>query len=158
MSEKPNIIRGGNFADQRGIMRFVNDFRFNDVKRFYFIKHSDTAIVRAWQGHQFEKKYFYPISGSFIVAWVKIDDFNNPSRDLIPEYHILSATASEIISVPKGYANGLKALEPNSEILIFSDMSLEESVNEKIRFPADWWMDWEMLEMKLTLEKKNRRL
>jgi len=142
MSEKPIIIKGDHFQDLRGSMRFVNDFRFEDIKRFYFIKHPDIAVVRAWQGHQFEKKYFYPISGSFVVAWVKIDDFENPSDDLIPEYHILSAKNSEILSVPKGYANGLKALEPNSELMIFSDMNLEESVNEKIRFPADWWLDW----------------
>jgi dTDP-4-dehydrorhamnose 3,5-epimerase len=156
MPEKPTIIKGGNFADQRGIMRFVNDFRFNDVKRFYFIKHPDTEVVRAWQGHQFEKKYFYPISGSFIVAWVKIDDFINPSKDLIPEYHILSASTSEIISIPTGYANGLKALEPDSEILIFSDMNLEDSINEKIRFPAEWWMDWKTLELKHTSEKEEK--
>ena len=142
MQEQPSILKGGIFTDHRGSMRFVNDFRFGDVNRFYFIKHPDTTVVRAWQGHQFEKKYFYPIAGSFLVAWVKIDDFENPSRDLLPEYHILSTENSEIISVPKGYANGLKALEPNSELLIFSDMDLEESVNEKIRFSADWWLDW----------------
>ena len=142
MQEQPSILKGGIFTDHRGSMRFVNDFRFGDVKRFYFIKHPDTTVVRAWQGHQFEKKYFYPIAGSFLVAWVKIDDFENPSRDLLPEYHILSTENSEIISVPKGYANGLKALEPNSELLIFSDMDLEESVNKKIRFSADWWLDW----------------
>jgi len=146
MSEQPTIITGGTFTDHRGSMQFVNDFRFDDVKRFYFIKHPDKSIVRAWQGHQFEKKYFYPIAGSFVVAWVKIYDFENPSMELNPEYHILSASKSEIISIPKGYANGLKALEPNSEILIFSDMGLEESVNEKIRFPADWWMDWSLFE------------
>ncbi|MDX9883403.1 MAG: hypothetical protein RBS73_15180 [Prolixibacteraceae bacterium] len=142
MAEQPTIIKGGNFADYRGSMRFVNDFRFENVKRFYFIKHPDTSVVRAWQGHQFEKKYFYPISGCFVVAWVKIDNFENPAMDLIPEYHILSAENSEIISIPKGYANGLKALEPNSEILVLSDMDLEESVNEKIRYPADWWLNW----------------
>jgi dTDP-4-dehydrorhamnose 3,5-epimerase len=143
MFEKPEIIRGGVFSDNRGILRFVNDFHFNDVKRFYFIKHPNTDFIRAWQGHQFEKKYFYPISGSFVLAWVKINDFENPSKNLIPEYHILSAASSEIISIPKGYANGLKALEPNSELLLFSDMSLEDSLNENIRYPADWWMDWE---------------
>ena len=146
MTEQPTIIQGGNFTDNRGTMRFVNDFLFEGIKRFYFIKHNNISIIRAWQGHQFEKKYFYPISGSFVVAWVKIDDFENPSKDLKPEYHILSAVNSEIISVPKGYANGLKALEPNSEILIFSDMDLEESVKEKIRFPADWWLDWKLFE------------
>ena len=142
MSEKPEIIKGGIFTDKRGSLRFVNDFHFKDVKRFYFIKHADTETVRAWQGHKFEKKYFYPISGRFVVAWVKIDDFNNPSEDLIPKYHILSANNSEMLSIPKGYANGLKALESDSELMIFSDMSIEESSSENIRFPFDWWLDW----------------
>ena len=127
-------------------MRFVNAFDFPDVKRFYFIKHPDTSVVRAWQGHEIEKKYFYPITGSFIVAWVKIDDFENPSENLIPEYHLLSAQNSEILSIPKGYANGLKALEPNSELMIFSDVGVEESVREKIRFPAEKWLDWSKFE------------
>lgn len=143
MKEKPLIIEGSHFSDERGKMRFVNDFDFEEVKRFYFIKHSEIAVVRAWQGHQFENKYFYPISGRFVIAWVKVDNFKNPSRNLIPEYHVLSANRSEILRIPKGYANGLKALEPDSEILIFSDMCLKESVNEKIRYPADWWFDWE---------------
>jgi dTDP-4-dehydrorhamnose 3,5-epimerase len=142
MEEQPKIMRGGTFSDERGFMRYVNDFNFEDVKRFYLIKHPDTSVVRAWQGHQFEKKYFYPVTGRFVVAWVKIDDFENPSKDLKPEYYILSADHSEIVSVPKGYANGLKALEPGSEIMVLSDMDLEQSVNEKIRYPSDWWLDW----------------
>jgi dTDP-4-dehydrorhamnose 3,5-epimerase len=142
MIEIPTIIKGGTFTDDRGSMRFVNAFTFPDVKRFYFIKPLETNVIRAWQGHQFEKKYFYPITGSFIIAWVKIDDFENPSENLIPEYHLLSANNSELLSVPKGYANGLKALEPNSELMIFSDMGVEESLNEKIRYPADKWLDW----------------
>jgi len=146
MTEKPTIIKGGTFTDNRGTMRFVNAFDFPDVKRFYFIKHPDTSVVRAWQGHEIEKKYFYPITGSFIVAWVKIDDFENPSENLIPEYHLLSAQNSEILSIPKGYANGLKALEPNSELMIFSDVGVEESVREKIRFPAEKWLDWSKFE------------
>jgi hypothetical protein len=55
MFEKPAIIKGGSFSDDRGILRFVNDFRFDDVKRFYLIKHTDPSVIRAWQGHQFEK-------------------------------------------------------------------------------------------------------
>ena len=148
MTEIPTLLKGGSFSDSRGSMRFVNDFRFIDVKRFYFIKHPGTSVVRAWQGHRFEKKYFYPISGSFVIAWVKIDDFENPSDNLIPEYHILQAKNSEILSVPKGYANGLKALEPDSELMIFSDLSLEESTRENIRYPADWWFDWSEITQK----------
>ena len=146
MIEIPTIIKGGTFADNRGIMRFVNDFDFPDVKRFYFIRHPNTSVVRAWQGHEIEKKYFYPITGSFIVAWVKIDNFKSPSDNLIPEYHLLSVQNSEILAIPKGYANGLKALEPNSELMIFSDLDVGKSVREKIRYPCDWWLDWSKFE------------
>ncbi|SHJ44083.1 dTDP-4-dehydrorhamnose 3,5-epimerase [Tangfeifania diversioriginum] len=142
MPEQPTIIKGGAFSDHRGAMRFVNDFRFKDVKRFYLIKHPDPSVVRAWQGHRLEKKYFFPVAGSFVVAWVQIDNFETPSMNLVPEYQILSAGTSEILAIPKGYANGLKALEPDSEIMVFSDMYLDESVIEKDRYPADWWLDW----------------
>ncbi len=143
--EEPKIIKGGHFEDHRGIMRFVNDFHCEGIKRFYFIKHPDTTFVRAWQGHQFEKKYFYPISGSFVIAWVKIDDFTNPSKNLISEFHIINNKESELVYIPKGYANGLKALEPNSELMIFSDMVLDKSIKEKIRYNSEWWFDWNNL-------------
>ena len=143
--QKPSIIPGGTFTDYRGAMRFVNDFKFENVVRFYFIKHPDANFVRAWQGHQFEQKWFYPISGSFVVAWVKIDDFENPSLNLIPEFHIISSDRSELVHIPKGYANGIKALEPSSELMIFSDLVVEESVKEKIRYNPDLWFDWQNL-------------
>lgn len=146
--EKPAIIQGAFFTDHRGIMRFVNDANIKDVLRFYFIKHPDVQFVRAWQGHQFERKYFYPISGSFVVAWVKIDNFDNPSKSLIPDYHIITANKSELIYIPKGYANGIKALQPDSELMIFSDMELKESVNEKIRYDPELWFDWNKLQPK----------
>ena len=140
------IIKGGHFTDHRGSMRFVNDFKFYGVKRFYFIRHPDIAFVRAWQGHQIETKYFYPIRGSFVVAWVKIDNFNNPSLTLKPECHIIDVENSELVYVPPGYANGIKALEPDSELMIFSDFEVEKSVQEKIRFNPEWWFDWNTLE------------
>ncbi len=140
--DTPQVIKGGFFEDNRGIMRFVNDFHCEGIKRFYFIKHPDISFVRAWQGHQFEKKYFYPISGSFVIAWVKIDNFDNPSINLTPDYHILDSNKSELLYIPKGYANGLKALKKNSEVLIFSDMELEKSINKKIRYDKNLWLNW----------------
>jgi dTDP-4-dehydrorhamnose 3,5-epimerase-like enzyme len=98
-------------------------------------------------GTSIRKKYFYPISGTFVIAWVKIDDFENPSLDLPCEHQIVSAEKSEIVFLPKGYANGIKALEANSELMIFSDMCLSESVNEKIRYPPNWWFDWEKFQI-----------
>lgn len=144
-SSRPKVISGGSFTDHRGDIRFVNDFKFDDVVRFYFIKHPDTHFIRAWQAHKSEAKYFYPISGRFIIAWVKIDDFESPSLDLIPDFHIIDANRSEVLYIPDGYANGLRALDPDSELMIFSNMELKQSIKEKIRYNPKRWFDWEKL-------------
>jgi len=59
MIEKPLIIDGDSCADERDVLSFVNDFKFNDVKRFYIISDHSEKIIRAWQGHKIERKYFY---------------------------------------------------------------------------------------------------
>jgi dTDP-4-dehydrorhamnose 3,5-epimerase-like enzyme len=142
---KPKIIKGDQFIDHRGELRFVNDFKFEGIKRFYLIKHPDVNFIRAWQGHEFETKLFYPIRGEFVVAWVKIDNFESPSHDLMPEHHIISETNSELVYLPPGYANGIKALEANAELMIFSDMEVEESIKEKTRYESRLWFDWSLL-------------
>ncbi|MDA3865575.1 MAG: dTDP-6-deoxy-3,4-keto-hexulose isomerase, partial [Salinivirgaceae bacterium] len=71
---------------------------------------------------------------------MKIDDFQNPSDSLIAEYKILNAKKNEFLLIPIGYANGLKALEEESTIQVYSDFYLEESINEKIRFSPDKWL------------------
>src|SRR4051794_3652230 len=91
MYEEVRIIQGRSFTDNRGTLNCVNDFTFFDVKRFYQIQHPDTTTIRAWQGHKIETKYFYVPFGSFLLAWVKIDDFDNPSVDLIAEHRVLTA-------------------------------------------------------------------
>ena len=142
MTNQPKIIKGSIHIDHRGTVRFVNDFKFTDVVRFYTIRHPDTETIRAWQGHRVEKKWFYPLSGSFVIAWVKIDDFSNPSQNSVPEYHIISSSKSEIIYIPEGYANGLKALEPDSEIMVFSNLEIEKSANDDYRYDPSRWFDW----------------
>ncbi|MCF8337115.1 MAG: dTDP-6-deoxy-3,4-keto-hexulose isomerase [Bacteroidales bacterium] len=139
---KVQVIKGGNHTDDRGTLRFVNDFDLKNVRRFYTIQHPDTSVVRAWQGHEIETKWFFSLKGSVVVAWVEIDDFDNPSDKLKAEYKILKAEEPTVVYLPPGYANGLKALEPNSEIAVFSDLDVKESVKEKRRYPAEWWFDW----------------
>ena len=133
------LIKGNLHTDHRGTVRFVNDFTFDGIKRFYTITHPDTNIIRAWQGHQHETKYFYVTKGSFLINWIKIDNWQQPSRDLKKNSHILSDTESEILIIPPGHATGFKALAPDSTVMVFSDMSLEESKNDDYRFPEDYW-------------------
>lgn len=143
---KTTHLKGGTFSDERGILSFVNEFDLSPVKRMYSIVHPDKSVVRAWQGHQQESKWFKCIKGRFVVAWKKIDDFSNPSPLPPPEHAILDSNQPEILFIPPGYANGLKALDVNSEIMVFSDYNLGESLDDKIRFDKDLWFDWNQFE------------
>lgn len=133
------IIKGKLHYDHRGIVRFVNDFTFDGIKRLYAITHPDTSTIRAWQGHQQETKYLFVTKGSFVINWIKIDNWQNPSKDLAINTYVLSERQSEILIIPPGHVNGFKALEPDSIMIVFSDMRLEDSKNDDFRFDVDFW-------------------
>lgn len=133
------IIQGNIHIDNRGIVRFVNDFDFKGIKRFYSIIHPSSQTIRAWQGHQKEKKYFYAARGSFLFKWIEIDNWETPSKDLKIKSHILSEMGSELLVVEPGHVTGFKGLEPGSVLLVFSDVTLEESKADDYRFPEDYW-------------------
>ncbi len=147
MNKNVIYIDGGIHSDKRGHITFVNDFDVSPVVRMYNIIHNDTETVRAWQGHQKETKFFRCVQGSFIVAWKKIDDFNNPSVEPKAEYKILKANAPGVLIIPPGYANGMKAAEINSQLLVMSDLHLEESLDDNIRFDQELWLDWKNLKV-----------
>jgi len=134
------IIQGNNHTDHRGTVSFVNDFDMNPVRRFYTICHPDTSIVRAWQGHMVESKYFHVIRGSFKMAVIKPDNWESPSKELPREIYKLTDKNSEILQVPGGYITGFKAQEPDSIMIVFSDKSLSESIDDDYRFPLDYWL------------------
>lgn len=136
------IIEGGISIDHRGQISHVNDLDMKEVERFYIIHQQDPSIIRAWHAHQFEKKWFYVIKGSFTMAFVKVDHWENPSPDLKPEIFQLSAEKSEILLIPEGYANGIKANEPDSILLVYSDKILSVAVNDSWRYDKDMWVDW----------------
>lgn len=133
------IFQGDIFSDSRGKVRFVNDFKFEGINRFYTIEHSDTDVIRAWQGHKRETKYFYVSQGSFRIKWIEIDNWERPGKELKIEEFCLANTKSEILIIPPGCVNGFQALEPNSVLTVFSDFSLEESKIDDFRFPFDYW-------------------
>jgi len=141
--DAPLLIAGGVHSDERGKITFVNDCDLSNVKRFYSVAHSDIETVRAWQAHQKESKIFYCQSGSFVVHLVKIDDWINPSLELKSSKFILAADKIQTLLIPPGYANGFKALEVESELLIFSDKNLEDSSKDDFRFDKSLWVNWE---------------
>ncbi|MBU3927262.1 MAG: hypothetical protein KKB74_05605 [Bacteroidetes bacterium] len=133
------LITGNTYTDHRGTVRFVNDFTFEGIKRFYTITHPDTNTIRAWQGHKIESKNFYVTKGSFLINWINIDNWEEPSKDLKINTHTLTDTQSEILIIPPGHVNGFKALEPDSTMIVFSDMLLEDSKEDDFRFPVEYW-------------------
>lgn len=136
------IIEGGISVDHRGQISHVNDLDMSEVERFYVIYQNDTSIIRAWHAHQHEKKWFYVIKGSFKMAFVKIDNWENPSPDLKPEIFHLSDKESKVLYIPEGYANGIKAEEPDSILMVFSNKILSEAVNDSWRYDSKMWMNW----------------
>ena len=139
------MTEGGMFSDNRGTVSFVNDFNLAPVKRFYLITHPDTDIVRAWQGHKIECKWFYCTKGSFEIKVVEIDDWVNPSKELVIESYILTANKSQVLAVAEGYATGIRALEIGASLMVFSDKTLDEAKNDDYRFDKNYWFNWETL-------------
>ena len=135
----PKVIQGGNFSDHRGTISYVNDFSFKDIERFYIISNSDENPIRAWQGHKLDAKNFYCINGSFKIHFVKIDNWDNPSKDLNIETIIVSASESKIVHIPSGYANAIESLETDSKLISFSTLSLANVNDDDIRYTSDYW-------------------
>lgn len=140
--DKITLVNGGISVDYRGQISHVNDLDMSEVERFYIIHQKDTSIIRAWHAHQNEKKWFYAVKGSFTTAFVKIDNWENPSLDLQPEVFRLSADESKVLYIPEGYANGIKAEEPDSILMIFSNKILPEALSDSWRYNKNWWMKW----------------
>lgn len=136
------LIEGEIFNDHRGQISSMNNFKFGEVERYYFIHHPDPSIIRGWHAHQFEKKWFQCVKGSFTLAFVKIDNWNNPSKDLQPEIFELSEAKSTIICLPEGYANCIKAHEKDSVLMVFSGKRIPEAYDDSWRYEANTWVDW----------------
>jgi dTDP-4-dehydrorhamnose 3,5-epimerase len=143
---EPTLIRGGVGIDDRGEVGFVNDFNFQGVKRFYTLKNHKAGFVRAWHGHKKESKYLYVTKGSAIIAAVKIDNWDKPNKDLPICRYVLSEKQPTVLFIPAGYANGTMSLESDTQIIVFSNSTLDESKGDDFRFHGRYWNPWEIEE------------
>ena len=146
-----NLISGGLAVDDRGSVRFVNDFNFKEVKRFYQVENHRKGYIRAWHGHKNEGKYVYAAKGSFLVGAVKMKEtaaLDGIADDAIiseegqPQKFVISSESPKVLWIPSGYANGFMNLTENGIIQFFSTSTLEESLNDDIRFEYDKWNIW----------------
>ncbi len=133
------LIEGNNFSDERGGLNFFNTFDMTEIIRMYEISPSDLRTVRGWQAHQNEKKWFYCNSGSFVVNLIEIDNFEIPSRSIVPKRFELDSKKPRILEISGGYATGFRANEENSKLIVFSNFSLEASKEDDFRYDVDQW-------------------
>ena len=129
------LILGGISVDDRGSVRFVNDFNFEDVKRFYQVENHSKGFIRAWHGHKKEGKYVYVSSGTALIGVVNMD------TEKIEKF-VLSSKNPRVLYIPPNNFNGFKSLEENTTILFFSTSTLEESLGDDIRESHDKWNIW----------------
>ncbi|MFA6570098.1 MAG: dTDP-4-dehydrorhamnose 3,5-epimerase family protein [Bacteroidota bacterium] len=137
---KTKLIDGNTFVDDRGIIKSVNNFEFDNVKRFYHVENYQKNIIRAFHGHLKEGKYVYVPKGSALICVARIgNNIKLPQKKDPVERIVLSSQQSQILYIPPGYANGFKSLEDDTIILFFSTSRLRESKNDDYRYPYDYW-------------------
>jgi dTDP-4-dehydrorhamnose 3,5-epimerase len=106
MPNTPTLYTTEIFRDHRGTIASFNTLDLSPFKRTYFITHPSTETIRAWQGHKYESKLFKVIKGKFIVGFVEIDNFDQPSDKLKAEYMILTAAKNEFLFILKAMPTG----------------------------------------------------
>lgn len=138
MIETPQIITGGKHYDERGSLLYNNDFGFLSIKRMHCIENADTEFIRGWTRHRIEQRWFCVIHGRLILRLMKIDNWQNPSKESdILEFE-LDADRLNIFHMPKGYASASQAKEKKSRILVMADHLLGE-IDDDYRFPINYF-------------------
>ncbi|MGJ1403300.1 WxcM-like domain-containing protein [Sphingobacterium siyangense] len=139
MMQELKFIQGGCSKDERGQIRFVNDFDMSLVKRFYIIKNADTELVRGWRGHRIEQRWFYVIAGAFNVKIVRINNWED-ADNMLPIQNIeLNNKDMQVLNVPGGYATAFIASEPNSELLVYADYPLSHATLDDYTWPVEYF-------------------
>jgi dTDP-4-dehydrorhamnose 3,5-epimerase-like enzyme len=135
----PEIICGKIHEDERGKVIYFNEFDMSFIKRTYNIINNNTCLIRAWQAHQFEQKWFYCIKGEFVLNFIKITDCKHPSFNEVIETITLKKNVPQILYLPGGYATGIRANKTDSILTVYSSFSVEESKKDDYRYAFDKW-------------------
>jgi len=136
---KPSIIKGAVHADTRGNLSYNNNFDASAIKRIYFIENKNTSIIRAWQGHKIEQRWFSAVTGSFKIQLIAIDNWEKPSIDLVPITFVLNADTLAILHIPAGYVSSIQAIEEQSKLIVMANYLMGE-IKDEYRFEVDYFI------------------
>jgi dTDP-4-dehydrorhamnose 3,5-epimerase-like enzyme len=136
--QEPSLIKGGSHSDTRGTLTYNNDFDGSMIKRIYVIENKNTDIIRAWQGHKVEQRWFSVINGSFKIKLIKIDNWEQPFVHLKPFTFKLKSKELDVLHIPAGYVSSVKAMENDSKLLVMADYLLGK-INDEYRYPDNYF-------------------
>jgi len=140
--DEVKTISGGVAVDDRGSIRFANDFDFEGVKRFYQIQNHEPMFIRAWHGHQHEAKYIYVAKGTAVVGVAPIEGYEN--HEHTENRFVLSDQKPVVLYIPKAHFNGIMTFTPDTIVQVFSTSTLEESLGDDIRLSYRYWDIWDV--------------
>lgn len=132
------LLPGKQYQDERGVITYNNSFDASLIKRIYTVENNSLSFVRGWQGHKVEKRWFSCMKGSFEIAVIKIDNFEDPSKELTSTRYYLDSSTLTFLYVDSGNITALKALEGDAKLLVFSDYNLGE-INDEFRYPLEYF-------------------
>lgn len=144
MQKSPKIINAEISFDDRGEIVHCNNFNFqkHKIKRFYKIQNNNINFVRAWHAHKIENKFILILNGSLKVCTIKIDNWKNPSKNLSKKTFVISEKKPQILFIPGGFAHGTQNLTHNTKFIVFSNLSIKESIKDDFRYINNYWGDW----------------
>lgn len=122
----PSLITGGMHADNRGMLRFVNDFDMTAVKRFYTIANSAEEPKRGWIMHKKETKWFFPLKGKTTIVVQSVHDSGIEAR------YVLIADNPQVLEVPPDFWFLIEQ-DGEAEVQVFSNCRVGEFKDDDFR-------------------------
>lgn len=135
---EPKLISGNCHSDQRGFLFYNNNFDASQIKRVYIIENINNDVVRGWQGHQIEQRWFSAITGKFRIELIEVDNWESPSKKLKKNTFFIDAERFDVIHAPQGYISSIQSLESGSKLLVMADYLLGQT-NDEYRYNIDYF-------------------
>lgn len=135
------LYTGQRFEDQRGILKFNNDIDLSSIKRIYTVENASIDMVRGWQGHRIEQRWFACMKGAIEIFVIELDNFEKPSTNLPIVSYTLTDSELTYLHVPAGCVTAIKSKEKNSKLLVLADYKRGE-VNDEYRFELTYFDEY----------------
>ncbi len=126
--EEISVEKAPVFGDDRGYFTAIHFAP--DSKRAYLIKNHRAGVIRAFHGHKTESKILFAIRGGFKIVCINMET-GDWKKFAITE------KGNSVIKIPAKMYHGMVSLSDDSELLIVSNKTFEESKNDDFRLAYD---------------------